>query len=204
MFGPDGQTCHYGAPTVSPDWSFSIDGLAGTCRAAPPPPLTARWFVKSVMLDGKDVLDEDVWFEPGRHYENVRIVMTDRRAQLRVRVSEANGTPTGEYAAVLFPVQPKRWRSPERYIRAAAPLPPRFIGTPDPSGTGGEPGRSLRFIGFPSGDYYVIAVDDIEYRATRDPAVLDRLGRNATRVTIPDRALIEVSLQRYVLSDLIK
>jgi hypothetical protein len=50
----------------------------------------------------------------------------------------------------------------------------------------------------------VIAVDDIEYRATRDPAVLDRLGRNATRVTIPDRALIEVSLQRYVLSDLIK
>jgi hypothetical protein len=160
--------------------------------------------LKSVILDGKDVLDEDVWFEPGRHYENVRVVMTDRRAQLRVRVSEANGTPTGEYAAVLFPVQPKRWRSPERYIRAAAPLPPRFIGTPDPSGTGGEPGRSLRFIGFPSGDYYVIAVDDIEYRATRDPAVLDRLGRNATRVTIPDRALIEVSLQRYVLSDLIK
>jgi hypothetical protein len=80
--------------------------------------------LKSVILDGKDVLDEDVWFEPGRHYENVRVVMTDRRAQLRVRVSEANGTPTGEYAAVLFPVQPKRWRSPERYIRAAAPLPP--------------------------------------------------------------------------------
>ena len=115
-----------------------------------------------MILDGREVLDENVWFEPGRHYENVRIVMTDRRSQVRVRVSEANGTPTGEYAAVAFPVQPERWRSPERYISAAAPLPASFLGTPDRSGTGGEPGRSLRFIGLPAGDYYLIAVDDID------------------------------------------
>ena len=204
MVGSEGQTCRYGFPTVAPDWSFRIEGLAGTCRAAAPPPLTARWFVKSVMMDGREVLDEKVWFEPGRHYEDVRIVMTDRRSQARVRVSEANGTPTGEYAAVVFPVQPDRWRSPERYIRAAAPLPPSFLGTPDPSGTGGEPGRSLRFIGLPSGDYYLIAVDDIEYHATRNPAILEKLARNATRVTIPERGLVEVSLQRYLLSDLIK
>ncbi len=204
MVGSDGQACRYGSPAVAPDWSFRIEGLAGTCRAAPPPPLTARWFVKSVILDGREVLDENVWFEPGHHYEDVRIVMTDRRSQARVRVSEADGTPTGEYAAVVFPVQPVRWRSPERYVRAAAPLPPSFLGTTDPSGTGGEPGRSLRFIGLPSGDYYLIAVDDIEYHATRNPAVLEKLARNATRVTIPERALIEVSLQRYLLSDLIK
>ena len=204
MVGSDGQPCRHGSPTVAPDWSFSIDGLAGTCRAAPPPPLTARWFVKSVILDGREMLDEKVWFEPGRHYEDVRIVMTDRRSQARVRVSEANGTPTGEYAAVVFPVQPDRWRSPERYIRAAAPLPPSFLGTPDPSGTGGEPGRSLRFIGLPPGDYYLIAVDDIEYQATHNPAILEKLARNATRVTIPERGLIEVSLQRYLLSDVIK
>jgi hypothetical protein len=204
MFASDGQTCRYGSPAVASDWSFKIDGLAGTCQSAPPPPLTARWFVKSVMQEGREVLDEKVWFEPGRHYENVRIVMTDRRSQVRVRVSEANGTPTGEYAAVVFPVQPERWRSPERYIRAAAPLPPSFLGTPDPSGTGGEPGRSLRFIGLPSGDYYLIAVDDIEHNATRDRAVLEKLARKATRVTIPERDLIEVPLQRYLLSDVIK
>ena len=184
MYGSDGQTCRYGSPTVAPDWSFRIEGLAGTCRAASPSLLTARWVVKSVILDGREVLDEKVWFEPGRHYEDVRIVMTDRRSQARVRVSEANGTPTGEYAAVVFPVERDRWRSPERYIRAAAPLPPSFLGTPDPSGTGGEPGRSLRFIGLPSGDYYLIAVDDIEYQATHNPAVLEKLARNATRVTI--------------------
>ena len=204
MFASDGQTCRYGSPTVASDWSFRIDGLAGTCRSAPTAPLTARWVLKSVILDGREVLDDDVWFEPGRHYENVRIVMTDRRSQVRVRVSEANGTPTGEYAAVAFPVQRERWRSPERYIRAAAPLPPSFLGMSDPSGTGGEPGRSLRFIGLLPGDYYLIAVDDIEQHATRDPAVLEKLARLATRVTIPERELIEVALQRYVLSDAIK
>ena len=47
-------------------------------------------------------------------------------------------------------------------------------------------------------------MDDIEYHATRNPAILEKLARHATRVTIPERALIEVSLQRYLLSDLIK
>jgi hypothetical protein len=204
MFAPDGQTCRYGSPAVASDWSFRIDGLSGTCRSAPTAPLTARWALTSVILDGREVLDDDVWFEPGRHYENVRIVMTDRRSQVRVRVAEADGTPTGEYAAVAFPVQRERWRSPERYIRAAAPLPPSFLGMPDPSGTGGEPGRSLRFIGIPPGDYYLIAVDDIEHHATRDPTVLEKLARTATRVTIPERELIEVPLQRYVLSEVLK
>jgi hypothetical protein len=78
------------------------------------------------------------------------------------------------------------------------------VGKPDPSGTGGEPGRSLRFIGLPAGDYYLIAVDDIEYNATRDPAVLEKLARKATRVTIPERDLIEVPLQRYLLSEVLK
>jgi hypothetical protein len=201
MFAPKGHTCRYGPPTVASDWSFTIDGLAGTCRALPVAPLSARWVLKSVIVDGRDVLDDTLWFEPGRHYENVRIVMTDRRSHVRVRVREADGTPTGEYAAVAFPVQRERWRTPERYIRAAAPLPPSFLGTPDPSGTGGEPGRSLRFIGLPPGDYYLIAVDDIEYSATGDLAVLATLARYATRVTIPERDLIEVPLQRYLLKD---
>jgi hypothetical protein len=205
LFAPDGQSCRYGTPTIAPDWSFEIEGLVGTCRSDPyPTPLTARWVLKSVIVDGRDVIDDSIWFEPGRHYENVRIVMTDRRSQVRVRVTEPNGAPTGEYAAVAFPVRPERWRSPDRYIRAAAPLPPRFIGTPDPSGTGGEPGRSLRFIGLPAGEYFLIAVDDIEYSATRDPAVLEKLARRATRVTVPERDLIEVRLQRYLLSEVLR
>jgi hypothetical protein len=90
---------------VASDWSFTIDGLVGTCRSAPTAPLTARWVLKSVILDGREVLDDRLWFEPGRHYENVQIVVTDRRSQVRVRVSEVDGTPTGEYVAVAFLIE---------------------------------------------------------------------------------------------------
>ena len=204
MFAADGQNCRYGSPAVALDWSFTIDGLSGTCRSAPTAPLSARWVLKSVMLEGREVLDENVWFEPGRHYENVRIVVTDLRSQVRVRASEMDGTPTGEYVAIAFPVQRERWRHADRYIKAASPLPPSFLGRPDPSGTGGEPGRSVRLIGLPPGDYYLIAVDDIEYGATRDPVVLETLALRATRVTVPERDLIEVPLQRHLLSDVIK
>ena len=114
MFAPDGHTCRFGSPTVASDWSFRIDGLAGTCRSASTAPLTARWVLKSVILDGREALDDHLWFEPGRHYEDVRIVMTDRRSQVRVRAREVDGTPTGEYAAVAFPVQRERWHSPDR------------------------------------------------------------------------------------------
>ena len=103
MFASAGQTCHYGSPTVASDWSFTIDGLAGTCRSVPTAPLTARWVLKSVILDGREVLDDNVWLEPGRHYENVRIVMTDRRSQVRVRVTEADGTPTGDTLRLRSP-----------------------------------------------------------------------------------------------------
>ena len=47
-------------------------------------------------------------------------------------------------------------------------------------------------------------MDDIEYTATQDPAVLEKLARHATRVTIPERDLFEVSLRRYLLNDVIK
>jgi hypothetical protein len=75
--------------------------------------------------------------------------------------------------------------------------------TPEWGLIGGEPGRSLRFIGLPTGDY-LIAVDDIEYNATHDSAVLQKLALKATRVTIPERDLIEVPLQRHLLNDLVK
>jgi hypothetical protein len=53
MFASDGQTCRHGSPTVASDWSFRIDGLSGTCRSAPTAALTARWVLKSVILDGR-------------------------------------------------------------------------------------------------------------------------------------------------------
>lgn len=46
------------------------------------------------------------------------------------------------------------------------------------------------------GEYYVVAVDDLEPDDYRDPGVLDRLRSSATRVTIPDGSTVDVPLRR--------
>ena len=54
------------------------------------------------------------------------------------------------------------------------------------------------------GEYYVIAVDDIDTEDTQDPAVLERLTSSAIRVVVTDEAPIEVPLRRFNFADVIR
>ena len=55
-----------------------------------------------------------------------------------------------------------------------------------------------------AGDYYVVAVDDLEYDDIRDPAVLERLRSSATRVTVSEGATVDVSLRRANFAELMQ
>ena len=50
--------------------------------------------------------------------------------------------------------------------------------------------------GLRPGDYYVVAVDDLEPEDYRDPMVLDRLRSSGVRVTIGEGSNAEVALRR--------
>jgi hypothetical protein len=50
--------------------------------------------------------------------------------------------------------------------------------------------------GMPAGDYYAIAVDDLDAEGFRDPEVLEQLSRGATRVTLADSVPAELTLRR--------
>jgi hypothetical protein len=56
----------------------------------------------------------------------------------------------------------------------------------------------------PPGEYYVIAIDDIEGEDTQDPAVLERLTSSAIRVELTDDAPIELPLRRFNLADVVR
>ena len=56
-----------------------------------------------------------------------------------------------------------------------------------------------RITGLPPGEYYVIAIDDIEVEDSQDPAMLERLTSSAIRVVLTDDAPIEVPLRRVIL-----
>jgi hypothetical protein len=56
LFSQDNQGCRSGQAIVSPDWTFKVDGLWGTC-SAPPQAMFGRWTLKSATRRGQDLLE---------------------------------------------------------------------------------------------------------------------------------------------------
>jgi hypothetical protein len=71
-----------------------------------------------------------------------------------------------------------------------------------PGSIGMPPARREAMTGLRPGEYYVVAVDDLEPDDYRDPAVLDRLRSSAMRVTIPDGSTVDVPLRRASFADI--
>jgi len=225
LFSLDGG-CRQGQTTISPDWTFKVEGLSGIC-SAPPQAMFGRWMLKAVTFRGDNLLDKTITFEQGQQYSNVQIVVTDRRPEMEFHVSGDDGQPTREYVAIVFPSDKARWKEIARYVRTVVPLPMPSMGvnrvgaTPRPNiqvstsleVTGGVSSGITtvqrgtgppRLSGIAPGEYYVIAVDDIDQEDSRDPGILERLTSSAVRVVVPDEGLVEVPLQRVKLSDLVR
>lgn len=233
LYNPNGPGCRVGEATFAADWTFKLEGLNGTCGAQPSS-MFGRWTLKALTIRGQDLMDHLVTFESGQQYTNMQLVVTDRRTQMDLRVSGDDGQPTREYVAIAFPTDKEKWTSPLRQVRTYVPqqitsitngastmtttsqtvrvpvAPGTVTGMPPPMGsvsmnmTGGMMGSPERFVGLPPGEYYVIAVDDMEIEDSQDPAVLERLTSSAIRVTLTDEAPLEVPLRRFTLADVVR
>lgn len=198
MFSENGQ-CLFGEVTIAADWSFHVEGLNGTCSSQPMG-MFGRWLLKSVIVNGEDIADAPVTFEPGQQLRNVQVIVTDKRSSLSFRVSDDSGQATSDYVVVVFPVEKARWQSarifmaPPPAMTAAGHVPATAVAT----WSVGMPMPPRRDVmgGLRPGEYYAVAVDDMEQEEYRDPAVLDRLRSRAVRVTIPEGSTVDVPLRR--------
>jgi hypothetical protein len=201
LFSETGE-CHSGEATIAPDWTFKLEGLSGTC-SAPPFGMFGRWMLKAIIINGESTADTPVTFQPDQQFRNVQVIVTDKRSEMLFHVSDESGQPTREYVVLAYPVQRSKWTTGARYF-----LPPPLeamasamsgrgatSSTPGPT-TMNPPARREAMGGLRSGDYYVVAVDDMEQDDARDPTVLDRLRSSAVRVTVPEGATADVPLQR--------
>src|SRR5262249_7460779 len=159
--------------------------LFGTCNAATPG-LGGRWTLKSFAADDEDLLKTPHTFEPGQTLKNVQVVFTDRRTEINLHVADESGQTTQEYVALLFPVVDKsNWSSVRNQGRIVAPRPPELMpqvlnmqamgpGARTPTIPAMPP--QDRVMNLRPGEYYAIAVDDLESEVSRDPFVLERLS----------------------------
>jgi hypothetical protein len=145
----------------------------------------ATWFMKSVLFDGEDVTDKGIDFQPGRNYEGLQIVFTQKITDLSGLVTDDRNRPVIDATVVLFPTNRDLWTFGSRYIRTARP---------DTNGR-----YNFRTMP-PSDDYMVIAVQNLESGQGSDPDFLARAIDEAKRLSLAagETKAVDIKLSKLV------
>lgn len=199
------ERCQSQQAHVNADWTFRVEGLLGTC-SAPNQQMFGKWMLKSVTVNGEEMLTRPMTFEPGQQLRNVQVVLTDRRSTMALRVADDAGQSTREYVALVFFADRRRW---QKGPLARTYVPPQVSVDMTAPGPGALPSaapglfaaRPERIEPLAPGEYYVVAVDDVEPEALRSEDLFERLIPSAMRVSVTEGASLEVALRRVKLRD---
>jgi Carboxypeptidase regulatory-like domain len=164
-FGEPGQVSAAATKGVTP--TFSTVAAGGQYIARPYE--AGGWFVQSVTLGGKDITDRA--FDLQADATSLVVTYTDRPSKVSGTVTDEQGSTSATAVVLAFPVDPRKW-----------------------SGYGASP-RTLKSAlttqsgvytinHLPPGDYYAIAIAAADIDGWRDPATLEALATQATRLTV--------------------
>jgi hypothetical protein len=154
---------------VQPDGRFEIGGvLPESYRLIASVPGAAGWWLRSAIVDGRDLLDTGV--EVTGDISNAVLTFSDQRASLGGRLLTAAGPPAAPYFIVVFPANRSLWLPGARRIMSTRA---------DTSGA-----WILRDV--PPGDYLVAALTDLSPEELADPSFFEQLLPNALKVTVND------------------
>ena len=165
---PFGEAGQVSAPaTKGATSTFSTVAAGGQYIARPYQ--SGGWFVQSVTLGGKDITDRA--FDLQADATSLVVTYTDRPSKVSGTVTDEQGSTSATAVVLVFPVDPRKW-----------------------SGYGASP-RTLKSalatrVGvytidhLPPGDYYAIAIGAADIDGWKDPATLEALATQATRLTV--------------------
>jgi Carboxypeptidase regulatory-like domain len=159
------------------DGKFELTGLHGRrlLRAMG----ASGWHLKSVSVDGRDMVDTPIEFKGSEEITNVEIVLTSTAVQIGGTVTGSDGKPAKDYSVVVFPEDKALWTPESRYFSQARP---------------DQDGR-FKVVGLPGETYLVAALEYVDSHEWRDPEFLEGLRAAATRVTAADGETKDVPLK---------
>ena len=175
-----------GQNRINDDYSFELTGLSerrlirATVNGQAP-----NWYLKAVMLDGEDVTDSGIEFTPGRSFDGMQVILSQKTTDLSGLVNDDRGRPVLDATVVVFPANRELWTYASRYMRTARP---------DTSGK-----YSIRSLP-PSDDYLIIAVQTLEQGQGGDPEFLARAAEEAKRLSLNEGEIkaVDVLLSKLV------
>jgi protocatechuate 3,4-dioxygenase beta subunit len=154
-------------PTLTDDFAFEIKtrpGQIGLRPFMPPAPSGTAWQLKAVRVNGVDVTDTgvNVGADGAR---DIEIEMTNRIQKISGTVTDAGGASIRDFTVALFSQNRQQWTDPMGRRFAIA-----------------RPGESGGFTvaTLPPGEYFAIALPQLDPNDWQDPEQLENLSRLAT------------------------
>jgi hypothetical protein len=154
-----------GASTFLPSGAGRADGtfeianiMAGTYTMASAGS-NSRWWLRSVMVSGRDVLDAPLEMGAGGDITDAIVTFSDRHTELSGTLQTPSRTPTSDYFVVAFSRESSTWRLGARRVQFTRPS---------------TDGR-FAFRDLPPGDYLIAALTDLEPLDLGDASFLERL-----------------------------
>ena len=149
---------------VNDDLTFEVTGLYDRRLLRASINALSGWFAKAVLYDGEDIIDSGMEFTPGRSYDGLQVVFTQKTTDLSGLVTDDRGKPVLDATVIVFPSNRDRWTFLSRYIRTLRP---------DTDGR-----YSVKNLP-PGDDYLIIAVQNLEQGQGGDPDFLTRAREEA-------------------------
>jgi hypothetical protein len=155
---------------VDREGRFTLGGVPAGAHWIRAQGLPRGWVLKSVVVDGREVIDLPVELRSGQELTDVSLTFTDRLAEINGAITSDEGLPLTEYTVLAFPTDAALWRPQARQIMTARP---------DQNG-------KYQMRGLPAGEYYLTAVDPSEQGEWFEPAYLEQQRAGAQRLRLGD------------------
>ena len=166
-----------------PDGTFEITSLLpGTYSMTST--VDEGWWLRSVIVNGRDVLDFPLDLGPGGDVSGAVATFTDRHTELTGTLQTAANAPAPDHFVVAFAADRAFWRPAARRIQSQRPS---------------TDGRFV-FRDLPPGDYLIAALTDMEPADLLDVAFLEGLVPAAVPVRLAEgeRRTQDLRIARYL------
>lgn len=157
--------------TLSADGAFSITGIwPGAYIPVIAVPGIPAWRLRSVLVDGRDILDTPLVLDgSGTDVKDALVTFSDKHSTLSGMLQLPTGQAATDHAVIVFPADRALWRS-NRRVQSTRPA------------TDGH----FAFVDLPAGDYCLAAIGDLDESEWRQMAFLDQAVNAAVKVTVVD------------------
>ncbi len=126
--------------------------------------------VHAIRMGGVDVSDTGVEFRSGADLKDLEIELTNRLSTVTGLATDSRGDPAKDYTAIVFSRNAEQWKPESRYLR---------LGRADGDGR-------FKIVGLPPGDYYAVALTQVDSISWNSADTLEPLRSQATMFSLDD------------------